>query len=119
MNTKKIPSFHRTDYMRSSKLGKNRKKLHKWRAAKGKHSKIRRQRRNYPKMPTVGYMAEKTQAGKIEGLIPLRVENLAQLSKATKENIIIIARVGAKKKMDLIKKADEMKLKIANLGSKK
>lgn len=113
------PKFLRTDWTRHSRLGKNRKKLQVWRRARGKHSKIRRKRMGYPVMPTVGYMTERKDSGKIDGLTPILVHNLAELSLANKNSIVILARVGAKKKLDLIKKAEEMKLRIHNLGGKK
>jgi large subunit ribosomal protein L32e len=111
--------FLRTDWMRFSRLGKNRKKKQVWRRARGKHSKIRRKRFGYPAMPTVGYQTARKEKGKIEGLIPIRITNLKDLSLATKDNIIILGRVGAKKKLELIKKAEQMKIKIQNLGGKK
>lgn len=110
--------FLRTDYMRISKLGKNRKKLQVWRRARGKHSKIRRKRFGYPSKPEVGYKTARKESGKIHGLMPLLVHNVSDLSKAGKDSIIIIARVGAKNKLEIIKKAEEMKLRIFNLGGK-
>ena len=110
------PKFVRTDYMRYSRLGKNRNKKLRWRRARGKHSKIRRKRFGYPVMPTVGYMSPRKTAGLVSGLKPLLVHNLNELSKATKSNIVILARVGAKKKLDLIKKAQEMGIKIDNIN---
>ena len=111
--------FLRTDYMRLSKLGKNRKKLQVWRRARGMHSKIRRRRRGYPEMPLIGRRTPKKQANKVNGLIPVLVHNLNELGRTTKNNIIIIARIGAKKKIELIKKAKEMNLQILNLGGSK
>ena len=111
--------FLRTDHMRFSRLGKNRKKKQVWRRARGKHSKIRRKRMGYPVMPTVGYKTPRKQLGLVQGLKPILVHNLDELSKAGKNSIVILARVGAKKKIDLIKKANEMKLKIQNLGAVK
>lgn len=111
--------FLRTDYMRFSRLGKNRKKKQKWRRARGKHSKIRRKRFGYPVMPTVGYAKPRKESGKIDGKIPILVHNLNELSKAGKNSLIILARVGARKKLELIRKAGEMNLKIINLGGKK
>lgn len=114
-----MAKFLRTDYMRYSKLGKNRKKLQKWRKPKGRHNKMREHRFGYPRMPTIGHKNDKTERGKIGGLVPIRVENMKELSKATKKNIIILARVGAKKKMEIMKKANEMGIPIQNVGGKK
>jgi large subunit ribosomal protein L32e len=111
--------FLRTDWMRHSRLGKNRKKKQVWRRARGMHSKIRRMRRGYPSMPLIGYGTDKAKSGRVDGLIPVLVHNVQELSKLTKNNIAIIAHVGAKKKLEMIKKADEMKIKIANQENKK
>jgi|SRR3989344_6514935 len=114
-----MPSFLRTDWMRFSRLGKNRKKLQVWRRARGKHSKIRKKRFSYPVMPTVGYKTQRKDIGRIDGKIPVLVHNLNELLALTKNNVVILARVGAKKKLELIKKANELNLKITNLGGKK
>ena len=111
--------FIRTDSNRYSRLGKKRKKLQVWRRARGKHSKIRRKRFSYPVMPTVGYKSPRAELGKIKGLKPILIKNLKDLELAGKDSILILARVGAKKKLELIKKAQEKNLKISNLGGAK
>ena len=58
------PTFIRQDYMRHIKIGSGRKKLLKWRRPKGRHSKMRKQRKGYPAIPTVGYKAPKKEYGK-------------------------------------------------------
>ncbi|NCO11528.1 50S ribosomal protein L32e [Candidatus Pacearchaeota archaeon CG_4_9_14_0_2_um_filter_39_13] len=111
--------FQRTDSMRFSKLGKNRKKKQKWRAAKGRDNKIREKRKGYPKAPSTGYKRPRKEAGKINGKMPVRVENIKELERVGKDSIVIIARVGAKKKIELLKRAEELKLPILNIGRKK
>ena len=108
--------FIRRDFKRFSKIGKNRKKLQVWRKPKGRDNKMRERRFGYPKCPGVGYMSPKKEAGKIQGLVPVRVLNVKGLESVGKENILIVGKVGAKKKMEIIKKAAELKLKILNLG---
>lgn len=111
--------FLRQDTNRFSRLGKNKKYLQKWRRPKGRHSKMRKNRAGYPVSPIIGYKGPRKEAGKIKGLIPILVKNLNDIKKAGKDSILIIARVGAKKKIDLIKKAQELNIKIANIGGKK
>jgi len=111
--------FLRTDWMRFSRLGKKRRNKQKWRRARGKHSKIRRKRFGYPVMPTVGYQTARKERNKIQGLEPIHISNAKELSKAAKHNIIILGRIGAKKKLELIKKASEMNIKIQNFGGRK
>jgi large subunit ribosomal protein L32e len=110
--------FKRTDWMRHLKLGKKRGKI-TWRRAKGKHSKIRRKRTGYPRKPEVGFKSPVKSAGLINGKIPVLVNNIKELSALTSANIAILARVGAKKKLELIKKAEEMKIQLQNVGRKK
>lgn len=110
--------FQRTDAVRFSKLGKNRKKKQKWRAAKGRDNKIREKRKSYPREPNVGFKGKRSESGKINGKVPILAMNVKDLEKVGKDNVVIIARVGAKKRMEMIKKADEMKLKIININIK-
>ncbi len=112
--------FVRQDSHRFSKIGKNRRKLQKWRKPKGRHSKIRQKRRSYPTSPTVGHKSPKKQEGKIKNLTPIKIENSSQLQKVAEKNIIILSgKLGAKKKIELIKKAAEKNLKILNLKDNK
>lgn len=111
--------FIRADGMRWARLGKGRKKLQRWRKAEGMHSKIRRRRKGYPTKPLVGFAAPRKEVGKINGLYPVLVHNVPEISALNKsEQIAIIARVGAKKKLDMIKKADELGIKIVNGGKR-
>ena len=114
----KAKRFIRRDTKRYSKLGKNRKKIQKWRAAKGRDNKIRLKMRGYPSSPSIGYKSPKKEIGKIKGKIPVLVHNIKDLEKVNKDNIVILAKIGAKKKLDLIKKAEEMKLTILNIARK-
>ena len=114
-----MPKFIRTDSKRHSRLGKNRKKLQVWRRARGRHSKIRRKRFGYPRMPKIGYATSRKESGLVQGLKPVLVSNMKEISNVKKGSIIILARVGAKKKLEMIKKSHELGFKIANLGGKK
>lgn len=116
--SKSKPKFVRTDSFRFSRLGKNRRKLQVWRSAKGMHSKIRRRREGYPAIPTIGYGSPKELAGKVNGLTPVLVHNLNELQNLNKHSIAIIARIGAKKKIEMLKKASELGIKVMNAGVK-
>jgi len=115
----KRPRFLRTDWWRRARLGKGRKKLQKWRKAKGETNKIRLKRFGYPRKPGVGYKTNRQEYGKIMGMIPVLVHNIDELDKVAKNQIVIIAKVGARKKIDIIKRAEEKGIKIYNLGAKK
>jgi len=109
--------FLRTDWMRHSKLGKNRKRLQRWRKPKGRHNKIRKKRFSYPVSVRIGYKSNRKKSGLVNGLKPLLIYNLKDLDKAGKNSIIIIGKIGAKEKLEIIKKADEKSLKILNISS--
>jgi|SRR3989344_3923230 len=110
--------FLRQDWERHSRIGKGRKKLQKWRRPRGRHSKIRRKRFGYPIKVMIGFKQDVSQAGLIEGLKPSLVYNIQEISKLTKNSIAIIAaRVGAKKRIELLKKAHDLGIKV--VGGKK
>ncbi len=111
--------FMRQETRRHLKLGRKRKKARTWRRPKGRDSKMRLQMKSYPASPTVGYKTEKKSAGKINGLIPKLVYNLNDLHKLTKENIAIFAKIGAKKRIEMLDHAREHKIKVLNSGAKK
>jgi len=108
--------FVRRDAGRFSKLGKKRKKMQKWRKPKGRDNKMREKRFGYPKLVSLGYKSSKGKSGKIEGLTPCLVYNIKDLDTVNKNSMIIIAKVGAKNKLEIIKKALKMKLRIANIA---
>ncbi|MEM4259481.1 MAG: eL32 family ribosomal protein [Candidatus Pacearchaeota archaeon] len=112
--------FLRVDTCRFLRLGKKRRRLQKWRRARGKSNKIRLGRAGYPSAPKVGFKTARKTAGKIKGLIPKVIHNIKELESLSDNEIAIISkRIGARKKLELIKKADELKIKILNIGGKK
>ncbi len=111
--------FLRVDTNRFLRLGKKRRKLQKWRRARGKSNKMRLGRAGYASVPKVGFKTARKDAGKIMGLAPKLVHNIKELESLGKNDIAIIARIGARKKLELIKRAEELKIKILNIGSKK
>src|SRR3990170_6708082 len=108
--------FLRPDTFRFSRLGKNRRKLQKWRRVRGKSNKMRLGRAGYSVVPAVGFKSPRKEAGKIDGLTPKLVHNLSELQAVGKNEGVILARIGARKKLELIKKAEELKIRIFNLG---
>jgi len=108
--------FIRRDSKRYSKLGKNRKKLQKWRRPKGRDNKMREKRKSYPATVSIGYKSPKAESGKIDGAIPIVVSAPKQLEKLDKKTLVIISgKTGAKKRLEIIKMAQEMKLKMLNV----
>jgi ribosomal protein L32E len=107
MVEKKKPKFLRKDWHKKIKLGSSVKKTRKWRAAKGRHNKIRLNRKGHLQRPKIGWSS-----GRMNDV--MRIMNVEELSKVDKKNGIIIGSVGIKKRKDIIAKANEMKIKILN-----
>jgi large subunit ribosomal protein L32e len=111
-----MKKFVRRSTLKFSRMGRGRRKLQRWRRATGRHNKMRKNRFGYAKSPRIGFKSPRKDAGKIEGRTPVLVRNLKDFLNLNEKNILIIARtVGAKKRIDMIKKANEMKFKILNV----
>ena len=105
----KKPKFIRQDAHRLPKLAQN------WRKPRGRHSKMRFRLRGYRKRPAVGYSSPKEVRGLTrdghEMLIVNRVEDMEGVTTP----IVIGANVGQKKRIEIIKKAFELKLDVLNI----
>ena len=111
--------FIRRIWSRYSKLGKRRKKKQVWRRPTGRDNKMREKRKGYPAVVSVGYQTDKRIKGKIEEKTPITVNTMKDLEKVGKDNIIILGKMGKKKKLEVTKKAKEKGLEIYNLNVKK
>lgn len=108
--------FLRRNTLKYARLGKGRPKLQRWRRAVGRHSKIRKNRFGYTKSPRIGFGSDKKERGRIKGKKPMIIREISDISKASKENILVISRrIGAKKKIEIIKKARDTNLEILNV----
>ena len=111
----KKPNFIRQDYQRRKRLGR---KL-KWRKPKGIHSKIRHKFKGRRKMPSPGYESPtKVKGLHASGLKMVNVSSLENIKKIKKgsEAIIISKSVGMKKRLEILKKAKELDVKVLNLN---
>ena len=111
---RKKPKFLRTDWHKKIRLGRGVKKNQKWHGAKGRQNKLRLNRKGRMQRPKIGWGADVKTKGLVGGIVAIRVENVAELLKVEKGNGIIIAKVGAKKRAEIIAKASEMKIKVLN-----
>ena len=114
---KRKPAFRQQDSWKQGRL-----KTNSWRKPKGMHSKIRMSFKGNPRMPSPGYKAPRLVRGlHPSGLNVAVISTPAQLEldKATPEAIIIAAKVGNKKRLEIIRKATEKKIKILNLEADK
>lgn len=108
----KKPDFVRQSAYKLPRLSKSG-----WRAPKGGQSKMRRKFKGKRKQPSVGYRSPKKIRGFTrEGFKPILVKNLKDLEKIKENEITIIAKtVGLRKKIQLLEKIKEKKLKVANV----
>lgn len=100
-------TFLRRDAARFAKFGYGRGKKAKWRSPKGRDNKMREKRKGYAATVSIGY-------GKPIERTPLMINNVKDLIKATKEDVLILSKVGVKKKIEIINKASELGLKFKN-----
>ncbi|MBU3926118.1 eL32 family ribosomal protein [Patescibacteria group bacterium] len=101
-----------------SKLGKGRKKKQKWRRPTGRDNKMREKRKGYPAVVSIGHKKSKKESRKIKEKILTIVQNTKDLEKLKQNEIIIIGKIGKKKREEIIKKAEERKIKVYNLPKK-
>jgi len=111
MNPKKKPKFLRSSAHAYKRIGM------KWRKPRGVHSKLRRREKGKGFHPNVGWGAPKYLKWlHPSGFEEILVSNLKQLEKINpqKQAVKISHTIGKKKRMIILKKADEMKIKVLN-----
>ena len=113
-NKRNKPKFLRNDWHKKIRLGRTVKKNRKWRGAKGRHNKLRLNRKGHSQRPKIGWGAENKTKGFVDGIEVVRVENLRVLESLKKGIGIIVGAVGKKKRNLIISKANEMKIKVLN-----
>jgi large subunit ribosomal protein L32e len=88
-----------------------------WRKPKGIQSKMRLKKKGYRKSISVGYGAPAEMRGLTkEGLLPVTASNLTELSKIEEGQAAVIpANVGQRKKIEMLKKAQALGIKILNI----
>lgn len=103
--------FLRQEAQRRKKLGK------KWRQPKGMHSKMRRKFGGKRAQPGQGYRAPRAVRGlSRQGLNMVRVSKVKDVERMDpKSDIAVIARLGKRKKVDVIKKLLEKKIAMLNM----
>ena len=108
------PKFLRTDWHKKIRLGKGVKKNQKWHGAKGRQNKLRLNRKGRMQRPKIGWGADANVKNFIAGIEAVRVENIKDVEAVKAGQGILIAKVGAKKRAEIIKKANEKKITIVN-----
>jgi large subunit ribosomal protein L32e len=107
----KKPTFIRQDAHKKKKLGR------KWRKPKGLHSKLRLKFKGHHKPVSKGFGSPKKVRGTDrQGLKIIVVNSIKDIEKIKdNESIIIAKRIGAKKKIELLKSANEKGVTISNI----
>ncbi len=109
--------FLRRIWSRYSKLGKKRKKKQVWRKPRGRDNKMREKRKGYPAVVKIGY---KKEGKKGEGIFIIRnINDLNKIKKSSEKDFVVLGKVGKKKKIEIIKKAEEAGIHIQNINTKK
>ena len=111
--------FLRRNWSKTSRLGRKRKNKQVWRSPKGRHSKTRGERKGYPAIVKIGYKQEEKIRGLINEKMPVLIQNLKGLEKLQKGQIVILGKIGQKKRLEIAKKAKEKGIKISNLNVEK
>jgi len=114
-----MPKFLRHTSHKYSKLGLRRKKKQIWRRPTGRDNKMREQRRGHPPLVAIGYSSDKKQKGKINERTPIIVRNIYDLKNMQKDQIAILGKIGKKKRLDIAKKAKELKINIYKFNPEK
>ena len=102
---------------RYSKLGKKRKKKQVWRKPRGRDNKMREKRKGYPAVVKIGYKKERK---KEKGTFMVRnINDLNKIKKSSKKDLVVLGKVGKKRKIEIMKKAEEAGIHIQNINNKK
>jgi len=109
-----MTKFLRRTWNRYSKLGKGRKKKQIWKKPTGRDNKMREKRRGYPAVVSIGYKKSKKLR---KNIFVLR--NSKDLERVKKNEVVIIGRVGKKKKIEMLQKAKEKKISVQNINIEK
>lgn len=94
------------------KFGKKRKKKQIWRKARGRDNKIREKRAGRPRKPEIGMKKDKKFRGKVLGMVPIMVSKIEELKEIKTGQIVILAKLGKRKKEVLLKEAEKMNLRV-------
>lgn len=112
MQKKKKPKFLRQNWIAYRKLRKT-----KWRKPRGSQSKLRIKQKSHGSHVSIGWRNPVSIRGlHPSGLREVIVFNLSQLEKINpgKSAVKIAHTVGKKKRNEIVKKAEELKMKILN-----
>jgi large subunit ribosomal protein L32e len=108
---RKTPRFRRQELWAQATLKDT------WRKPKGRHSKMRKHERGRGRLPKPGYGSPASVKGlDKQGFSLVRVFNPAELEKLNpgKDKAVIAATVGRKKRLEILKRAEEKGIAVSN-----
>jgi len=108
---RKTPRFRRQELWAQATL------KHTWRRPRGKHSKMRKQERGRGRIPKPGYGSPAAVRGlSRQGFLRVRVFNPSDLKmlNPAKEKAVIASTVGRKKRLEILRKAEELGVAVSN-----
>jgi len=89
----------------------------RWRKPRGRDSKLRKKEKSKGKIPNPGYGAPKSLRGlHPSGFQEVYVQNIKDLEKIDPKKQVgrLSSKIGKKKKEEIIKKAEELKIRLLN-----
>ena len=87
-----------------------------WRKPRGRHSKLRLNKKGHLKRPSPGFGSPRSRKYMHpSGLMSVLVNNLTDLENAKGKGVLISGTMGMKKKLSLLERAQSMGLKVLNI----
>ena len=112
----KRPEFRRQEWHRYKRLGTS------WRRPRGLHSSMRKQLKGRPAIVKIGYRSPAAVRGlHPSGLEDVLVHNVKELEKLDPktQGARIASTVGKRKRIEIVKRAQELGIRILNLSEEK
>lgn len=111
-----MAKFLRRDAARYSKFGNGKGKKAKYRKPTGRDNKMREKKKGYAPVVSIGYRSIKSTRGLVNDMTPVVVMNAIDLAKIKKNEIGFVGKVGQKKRIEIVRKAKELKLTLKNIN---
>jgi len=107
------------EWVHYSRLGRRRKKLLKYRKARGRDNKVRLKMKGHLRNVDIGFKGEKSKRGLIKGKIPVVIYNINDLKNLKEKQIGVVGKVGNKRRMEIADYSTKNKIELFNLDAKK